>query len=143
MNSRLYVWLLRLKGRRISMDGDPRGSFPHSEQEVAMSKLISVVVLLTAAGFAMAARGAPQSTAPPSDQAAATTAPTNHSPIKPGDRNCIRDTGSLIPAKKGECLPVTGRSYSKDDINKTGKTTVAGALQQLDPSVTIRGNGGN
>ncbi|QAU25100.1 hypothetical protein EO087_14815 [Dyella sp. M7H15-1] len=109
-----------------------------------MSKLVSVVVLLATAGFAMATRGAPQTTVPPSNQAAATAAaPNNHSPIKPGDHNCVRDTGSLIPPKKGECLPVTGRSYSKQDIDRTGKTTVAGALKDLDPSVTVRGNGGN
>jgi hypothetical protein len=114
---------------------------PQYEQEVAMSKLISVVVLLTAAGFAMAARGAPQNNAPaPSDQAAA-AAPNNHSPVKPGDRNCLRDTGSLIPAKKGECLPVTGRSYTKKELDSTGETNIGPALQKLDPSVQIRGNG--
>jgi hypothetical protein len=110
-----------------------------------MSKLISVVVLLAAAGFAMAARGTPQN-APTADQAATTqpVAPAKQqSPIKPGDRNCIRDTGSLIPAKKGECLPVTGRTYSKQDLDSTGKTTLGPALQQLDPSITVSGRGGN
>ncbi|RDS85110.1 hypothetical protein DWU98_01420 [Dyella monticola] len=69
------------------------------------------------------------------------TAPTaNHSPIKPGDRNCIRDTGSLIPAKKGECLPVTGRSYSKSDIDATGARTLGPALRDLDPAITLHGN---
>jgi hypothetical protein len=107
-----------------------------------MSKLVSIVVLLAAAGFAMAARGAPQN-APATDQPSAATAPAKQSPVKPGDRNCIRDTGSLIPAKKGECLPVSGRSYSKQDLDNTGKTTIGPALQQLDPSITVRGRGGN
>jgi hypothetical protein len=109
-----------------------------------MSKLVSVVVLLAAAGFAMAARGAPQNT-PPADQPATTQAAPakQQSPIKPGDRNCIRDTGSLIPAKKGECLPVTGRTYSKQDLDSTGKNTLGPALQQLDPSITVQGRGGN
>lgn len=106
-----------------------------------MSKLISVVVLLTAAGFAMAARGAPQNTAPTSSDQATAAAPVNHSPVKPGDRNCIRDTGSLIPAKKGQCLPVTGRSYSKKELDSTGENNLGPALQKLDPSVQIRGNG--
>jgi hypothetical protein len=31
----------------------------------------------------------------------------------------------------------TGRSYSQTDIDQTGKSTVAGALRNLDPSLTI------
>jgi hypothetical protein len=31
----------------------------------------------------------------------------------------------------------TGRSYSQTDIEQTGKTTAAGALRNLDPSLTI------
>jgi hypothetical protein len=30
-----------------------------------------------------------------------------------------------------------GRSYSQTDLQQTGKTTVAGALGNLDPSLTI------
>lgn len=107
-----------------------------------MSKFVSVIALVAAVGFATAALAAPQN-APATDQPTASSAPApkNQSPIKPGDRNCLQDTGSLIPAKKGECLPVAGRSYSQKDIQNTGKQTVGGALQQLDPSITVRGNG--
>jgi hypothetical protein len=112
-----------------------------------MSKIVSVVILLAAVGFASAVRAAPQNTPAPAGDQPAATAPaqdtSNHSAVKPGDRNCVRDTGSLIPAKKGECLPVTGRSYSKQDLDNTGKTTIGPALQQLDPSITVRGNQGN
>ena len=59
--------------------------------------------------------------------------------VKPGDRNCIRDTGSLIKAKPGQCLPVAGRSYGHDDLDRTGKTRVGPALQDLDPSISVRG----
>ena len=95
-----------------------------------------------AAGVATTAFAGPQS-APATDQPATATpaAPKHASPIKPGDRQCIHDTGSLIPAKKGECLPVTGRSYTKDDIDATGARTLGGALRRLDPAVTIRGAG--
>ncbi len=55
-------------------------------------------------------------------------------------RNCIRDTGSHIPPPKGQCLPVAGRSYSQQDIQRTGATDVGRALQMLDPSVTVRGH---
>lgn len=56
--------------------------------------------------------------------------------IKPGDRNCIRDTGSLIPAKKGHCLQgAFGRSYSAKDLRSTGQPRTADALRMLDPAV--------
>ena len=56
------------------------------------------------------------------------------------DRNCLRHTGSLIPAKKGQCLPVSGRSYSQQDIQRTGEPTLGSALQALDPAVTTHGH---
>jgi len=56
--------------------------------------------------------------------------------IKPGDRNCIRDTGSLIPAKKGQCLQgAFGRSYSAKDLRSTGQPRTADALRMLDPAI--------
>jgi hypothetical protein len=74
------------------------------------------------------------------DAGSAGQVPSTDKPaVKPGDRNCIRDTGSLIKAKDGKCLPVAGRSYSQDDIQRTGKTRVGPALQDLDPSISVRG----
>lgn len=55
-------------------------------------------------------------------------------------RNCIRDTGSHIPPPKGQCLPVAGRSYNQQDIQRTGAMDVGRALQMLDPSVTVHGH---
>jgi hypothetical protein len=63
-----------------------------------------------------------------------------HSVLRPDDRNCLRSTGSLIPPKPGECLPVAGRSYDREDIRRTGARTTAEALQMLDPSLTVRGH---
>lgn len=57
--------------------------------------------------------------------------------IKPGDRSCLQQTGSLIPAKKGACLPVAGRSYSADDLRRTGAPSTGRALQMLDPSLSV------
>lgn len=55
------------------------------------------------------------------------------------DPNCIRDTGSLIRERtssgKRACLPVTGRSYSREDLERTGSTSTADALRKLDTSV--------
>lgn len=57
--------------------------------------------------------------------------------VKPGDRSCLQQTGSLIRAKKGTCLPVAGRSYSADDLQRMGTPNTARALQMLDPSVSV------
>lgn len=78
----------------------------------------------------LAAPAFAQSSAQPSAQQAA----------RPNDRNCIRDTGSRIPVKKGRCLPVTGRSYSQQDLLRTGRPNLGEALQQLDPRITVHGH---
>jgi hypothetical protein len=49
--------------------------------------------------------------------------------------SCLTHTGSRIGGK-GKCRG-TGRSYTSDDLKRTGKTTVAGALALLDPSITV------
>ena len=47
--------------------------------------------------------------------------------------NCIKSTGSRIPARPGECLSEPGHSWSRDDVDSTGKNTAGGALRQMDP----------
>jgi hypothetical protein len=98
-------------------------------------------MLLLAASAAFAA-GTPARAqdAPPGSGADAHTRATPHAVVRPGDRNCLRSTGSLIPPKPGECLPVAGRSYSQEDIRRTGAVNTADALRMLDPSVTVRGH---
>ncbi|MEP6632944.1 MAG: hypothetical protein ABJA62_01910 [Luteimonas sp.] len=62
---------------------------------------------------------------------------------KLSDRNCLRSTGSLITARQNDnlpkdkqtCAPVTGRSYSRDDIDRTGSVNLADALRKLDTAV--------
>jgi hypothetical protein len=49
--------------------------------------------------------------------------------------SCLTHTGSRIGGK-GKCRG-TGRSYTSDDLKRTGKTTVGGALPLLDPSITV------
>ncbi|RUL73949.1 hypothetical protein [Dyella choica] len=101
--------------------------------------LVSAVLALGAAAAIAAPQSAPQTDQHASQPSKAVT----RSPLKPGDRGCIRDTGSLLKPKPGECLPVAGRSYSKQDIDATGATSLAPALERLDPAVTIHGNGGH
>lgn len=55
------------------------------------------------------------------------------------DRNCLRHTGTRIKRRdKDGCINAPGRSYDKDDIDSTGASTAAEALERLDPSVSIR-----
>lgn len=105
-----------------------------------MSTTLNFKPLLAAlllAGFALSAV-AGETTQPQTAQSTAQSAPTRSTgPIKPGDRNCIRDTGSLIHAKPGECLPVAGRSYSREDLQGTGHNSLGPALRDLDPSISL------
>lgn len=55
--------------------------------------------------------------------------------------NCVRETGTRIPGKARSkdpkaCQP--GRAYDRSDIDRTGASSLADALQRLDPAVTIR-----
>jgi hypothetical protein len=53
-------------------------------------------------------------------------------------RACMHYTGSRLIMKPDQCSASPGRSYSKEDMDRTGHSTVAGALRDMDPSVTIR-----
>jgi hypothetical protein len=109
-----------------------------------MIKLIFSAALLAVATAALAApQNLPSANQPQANAAPTASTTAKRSPLKPGDRQCIRDTGSLIPPKKGECLPVAGRSYTKQDIDSTGENTLGPALEKLDPAITTRGYGGH
>lgn len=98
--------------------------------------LVFSLMLIAAQGFSPALLA--QDT--PADATAIAQQPSRAPLLKPGDHNCLRSTGSLIPPPKGGCLPVTGRSYSHEDIRRTGATTTGDALRLLDPSVQVRGH---
>ncbi len=65
-------------------------------------------------------------------------ASTNESSAKTagGSPPCLTSTGSRVPDPQTHCTGY-GRSYSQADFDRTGKDTTAGALRQLDPSLTI------
>jgi hypothetical protein len=50
--------------------------------------------------------------------------------------SCLSQTGSRITSDRADC-PAFGRSFSRDDIDRTGKTNVGDALAELDPSITV------
>ncbi|MFC5579570.1 hypothetical protein [Rhodanobacter terrae] len=105
-----------------------------------MSKLsIITFALMTGLGISAMtfAQSIPAAGSAQASQRGPKSASADHQIIKPGDRNCLRETGSLIPAKKGECLPVIGRSYSSEELRRTGHPDTARALQMLDPSISV------
>lgn len=96
-------------------------------------------LLPIACSFLLLAGGALAS--PPETGAAATPGGEAEEVAEPEavskvDRHCLRETGSRIKRKgKDGCLPLAGRSYSKDDLDSTGAATVAEALERLDPAI--------
>jgi hypothetical protein len=76
-------------------------------------------VLCTAVAYADDAKPAPQ----PAHPAAPKT--------------CMHDTGTRIKLAPDECSASAGRSYTKEDVDRTGKTSAGGALRLMDPSITI------
>jgi hypothetical protein len=49
---------------------------------------------------------------------------------------CVASTATMLPTKPTSCTG-PGNTYSFDDLQRTGATTVPGALRLLDPAVTI------
>jgi hypothetical protein len=47
---------------------------------------------------------------------------------------CMK-TGSRIAVKDGDCSPHPGRTYSREELDRTGAFDVAEALQRLDPAI--------
>ena len=61
---------------------------------------------------------------------------TANTPPDPDSKLCLRETGSHLRPKQGECLPVTGSRYSREDVENTGSVDLSDALRRLDPSLT-------
>ena len=49
---------------------------------------------------------------------------------------CLSQTGSRIAGNDAHCSAF-GRSYSNEDIDRTGATTAGEALRLLDPALTV------
>lgn len=107
------------------------------------------LILILAGGFATAAAAQqPAADVAQPQEGNAATAIGADSSDELAERNCLRYTGSRIVAsrnatriRKSEekapdgCVNAAGRSYTQDDIRRTGQTNVADALRMLDPSV--------
>jgi len=58
----------------------------------------------------------------------------NAAVAKTVQETCIKDTGSRIKSKEGDCRG-PGRTYSRDDLDRTGEINAADALRKLDPAL--------
>ena len=83
-----------------------------------------VRILLIGTTLAVAACAGTPATPTAQNSVASTAAP---------DTSCIT-SASRIP--QNGCN-VAGRSYTQEDIDRTGKTDAGQALQMLDPSITV------
>jgi hypothetical protein len=75
-----------------------------------------------AAALALAACASTTATSPTKPTAAAVPA------------GCVHDTGSRLSTPSG--CTAFGRSYSQEDIARTGQWTASSALELLDPTIT-------
>ncbi|UOV07808.1 hypothetical protein MUU77_13285 [Pseudoxanthomonas sp. F37] len=75
---------------------------------------------------------------PPADVAASAAMPSkSEDQPRLSEARCIRQTGSRIRQRDARtaCNGQPGRSYSKDDLDRTGQPSLAEALRTLDPSI--------
>ena len=104
-----------------------------------------LLVFLLLGGFASAA-SAQSAPVEPTLEPGAAAIGADASDSKLSDRNCLQQTGSRITAnanyrakregKAGDkCANATGRSYTREDIERTGAIDVRDALRRLDTSV--------
>jgi hypothetical protein len=95
------------------------------------------VLVWCAAALVATAAGAADPAAPeetPAATAPATTAPAPGDAAKrPPHPYCLKATGSRIPAKEGECVPGSGRVITREEMDRTGATSVGEAIHQLTP----------
>lgn len=102
-------------------------------------KRILFASLLCGLAFAATAQQAPPAPAPePHDLKAADAKNQAIDPL------CLQETGSLITRAHNQrarseadkqCAPVSGRVWTRRDIERTGAFDMADALRQLDPSI--------
>jgi hypothetical protein len=75
---------------------------------------------------------------------AACTTP-NHEPPKSASLapartpGCVPDTATRIPVKDHDCAGF-GRTYTREDIERTGATDAGQALRLLDPALQVHGH---
>jgi len=51
---------------------------------------------------------------------------------------CVSDTATHLPVRTNECAGA-GSTYTKEDMDRTGRVYVQDALRTLDPTITVHG----
>jgi hypothetical protein len=87
------------------------------------------ILVLSAVTLALAAVLAGCSSTPSQAKTAANSA----TPV-----GCVSSTGTRLATAPDACSG-PGRTYSQDDINRTGQQTVGQALRNLNPALTVTG----
>lgn len=93
-----------------------------------MTRLLTA---LAAACFACAV----QAHSAPTDMQKAADENAEVTPVKLG---CLKETGSHIKNhSKDGCMASPGRSYTREDLAKTGGVDLADSLRRLSPSISV------
>jgi hypothetical protein len=62
---------------------------------------------------------------------ACATQPTEVAEQAAGQKQCLRETGTRIDSRKGECVNGSGRSYTREEIERTGGNSTGEGLRRL------------
>ena len=110
-----------------------------------MNRLFLITALLGLASAASAQTAEPATVEPAASETAAaapadasTDQDKRNAKAEVDDRNCLKHTGSRLiraDSKGRKCANATGRSYSKEDIDRTGAFDLHDAIRRLDPAV--------
>lgn len=53
--------------------------------------------------------------------------------LKEPSRHCLRETGTRLPVREGECAAGSGRVVTREDLERSGGITTGGALNRVSP----------
>jgi hypothetical protein len=108
-----------------------------------MNKLVMPILLALCVGTAFA-QSETATTTDPNSTTVVTATPEQKDAQKQADMFCLRETGTHLKQitttkshdRAVECATSSpGRTYSREDIERTGALTVAEALRRLDPAI--------
>jgi hypothetical protein len=108
-----------------------------------MKTLVMPILLALCAGAAFAQSGT-ATTADPNGTTVVNATPEQKEAQKQADMFCLRETGTHLKQitttkthhSAVECATSSpGRTYSREDLERTGETNVADALRKLDPAI--------
>jgi hypothetical protein len=99
------------------------------------SPILLAAILAAAPVFAAEREAAPDTPAPATEGERDARADRERDDAV--DRHCLKETGTRIRPRAGarHCAAVSGRVYTRRDLDRTGQPDVLSALRMLDPAV--------